>query len=59
MHRLGPAQENYYNTLASDCGAEPLPEWFGELASEAQRTRQANPSTFRDVPLSIPRQVHL
>ena len=58
FHRLGPAQEDYYNVLARECGADLLPRWFGELAEEAQRTRQANPSTFRDVPLSIPRQIH-
>lgn len=57
-HRLGLEQEDYYNLLSKECGAELLPDWFSQLATEAQMTRQANPRRFRDVPLAISRQVH-
>lgn len=59
FHRLGPEQEVYYNQLADECGAQRLPDWFSELATEAQRVRNENPANFRDVPLKYPRQIHL
>jgi hypothetical protein len=54
--RLGERQEDYYNSLALDCGEPLLPGWFGALASEAQESRLRNPAGFRDEALSLPRQ---
>ncbi|XOV87161.1 MAG: FAD-dependent oxidoreductase [Pseudomonadota bacterium] len=51
-HKLGEAQTDYYNLLAAECGEPPLPDWFGQLANEAQQSRLADPAGFRDRPLS-------
>jgi hypothetical protein len=56
LHRLGERQEDYYNSLARDCGEPLLPAWFGKLATEAQESRQRNPSGFRDEVLALPKQ---
>lgn len=58
FHRLGEKQGDYYDELAAECGAPLLPEWFGQLVLEAQTIRQANPAEFRDIEMSLPRQVH-
>jgi hypothetical protein len=51
FHRLGDAQTDYINLLASQCGADPVPEWFVGLALEAQSKRVADPEGFRSKPL--------
>ncbi len=51
-HKLGDAQADYYNRLAAECGEPPLPDWFNQLAMEAQQSRLADPAGFRDRPLS-------
>lgn len=52
FHKLGDRQTDYYNRLASDCGEPPLPEWFAQLAAEAQQRRMASPVDFREQPLA-------
>lgn len=51
-HKLGDRQTDYYNRLASDCGEPPLPDWFSQLAAEAQQRRMASPVDFREQPLA-------
>jgi hypothetical protein len=50
-HRLGDQQFQYYNLLAQQCGQPPIPEWFKQTWSDAQRSREANPINFRDIDL--------
>ena len=47
FHRLGDGQTDYINMLASQCGAEPVPQWYVGLALEAQKARVADPEGFR------------
>jgi len=50
-HRLGEEQFSYINKLASQCGDNPLPEWYELLAREVQQARFVNPEHYRSVPL--------
>ncbi len=52
-HRLGDGQTDYINLLASQCGAEPVPDWYVGLALEAQKARLADPEGFRARPLKF------
>jgi hypothetical protein len=47
-HRLGDQQFEYYNLLADQCGQPPVPDWFKQTWSDAQRSREADPINFRD-----------
>jgi len=51
-HRLGPLQAEYLAEISALCSAEPVPQWFHDLAAEAQSARLANPGKFRDSPLN-------
>lgn len=50
-HRLGEHQAAYMDDLASQCGDDPLPDWFHALTAEAQQSRLADPAGFRDKPM--------
>jgi hypothetical protein len=50
-HRLGDQQFEYYNLLAEQCGQPPVPEWFKQTWSDAQRSREKDPVNFRDISL--------
>lgn len=52
-HQLGAGQFDYIDTLAAQCGAEPLPAWFRSLTEEVRRARLADPVGFRDLPLRV------
>jgi hypothetical protein len=52
-HKLGDKQTDYVNQLALACGEPILPDWFGLLALEAQRSRLADPEHFRDKPMQF------
>ncbi len=51
FHKLGEGQIPYINSLAAQCGAEPLPDWYEHLAREAQQARLSNPELFRETAL--------
>ncbi len=53
FHRLGDAQTDYINLLASQCGEDSVPEWYVGLALEAQKARLADPEGFRARPLKF------
>lgn len=53
-HKLGDEQTAYYNLLAAQCGEPPLPDWFGEVASSAQRARFESPENFREAVFPAP-----
>jgi len=50
-HKLGEQQFAYTDMLARQCGGDPVPEWFIELARESGQSRLDNPANFRDLPL--------
>jgi hypothetical protein len=50
-HRLGDQQFEYYNLLAKQCGQPPVPEWFKQTWSDAQKSREKDPINFRDISL--------
>jgi hypothetical protein len=52
-HKLGDKQTDYVNKLALACGESKLPDWFGRLALEAQRSRLEDPENFRDKPMQF------
>lgn len=50
-HRLGDGQIAYLNTLAAQCGDEPVPDWFIALWQEHNANARRHPGDYRDRPL--------
>jgi len=48
FHLLGNRQFGYVNRLASECGAEPLPDWFEPMVRKSEALRRKSPETYRD-----------
>ncbi len=51
FHKLGPAQFDYCDMLASEAGLTPVPDWFRQTHAAADRIRKADPLHFRKKPL--------
>ena len=51
FHRLGNGQIAYLNTLATQCGDDPVPDWFIALWQEHNANAQRHPGDYRDRPL--------
>lgn len=52
-HKLAEKQTDYINHLARQCCEPLMPDWFGRLALEAQKSRLADPEYFRDKPMKF------
>ncbi|WOO41775.1 NAD(P)-binding domain-containing protein [Rubellicoccus peritrichatus] len=57
-HKMGDEQFAYINLLATQCGANPLPDWFETLAHEAREKRNQYPHLYRDLPLKNTPKYH-
>lgn len=55
FHKLAEQQFRYTDYLATQCGAESVPQWFKTLAAEAAENRMQYPGSFRDIPLRSPK----
>lgn len=51
FHRLGNGQIAYLNSLAAQCGDDPVPDWFTALWQEHNANAQHHPDDYRDRPL--------
>ncbi len=51
IHVLGDRQSDYVNMLAKQCGEDPLPGWFGDLAQSHFANTAKYGSKFREAPL--------
>jgi len=52
FHTLGDDQFAYLNQLASECGADQLPDSFESMYQRAQHNRFTYPEQYRDMPLT-------
>ena len=52
-HRLGPAQEDYYNLLAVDLGDPPLPDWFMQTWDDVGKARETHAANYKDAKLPV------
>jgi hypothetical protein len=53
FHRLGDQQEVYFNTLASECGSDPLPGWFIQSWQEVGKAREKDPAGYKSASLPV------